>query len=109
MRMIKYDAGVLQEHVERLYRKAAMMAWEWAIGLFLLAGIGSLILVLNFPKANENPGFGVVVAVALLAGFVGWLIGHSAGFKYRLQAQLVLCQMQIEYNTRRVGAASTGS
>jgi membrane associated rhomboid family serine protease len=50
---------------------------------------------------------------ALVAGFIGLLIGYNSGkakaFSLVLQAQQVLCQRQIELNTRKQEAAQAVS
>ncbi len=52
--------------------------------------------------------FNVSIMLGILGLVAGLFIGESIAFKYKLQAQLVLVQMQIEKNTRQVGSAAAG-
>lgn len=51
-------------------------------------------------------GGGERLFLTVIGGIVlGALVGNSRAFALRLQAQTALCQVQIEENTRRPGAA----
>jgi hypothetical protein len=43
----------------------------------------------------------IVLVVGLIGGMVGFAVGRRKSFEYKLQAQLTLCQMQTEFNTRQ--------
>ena len=43
----------------------------------------------------------LTILVGVVGALVGVLVGQRKGFELRLQAQMTLCQMQTEFNTRR--------
>lgn len=51
----------------------------------------------------------MIVVTTVLCALIGWSVGSDKAFALRLQAQILLCQLQIERNTRAalvVGSAS---
>lgn len=86
--MTEYDPTVIQKHAEQLYAKANSVIWEYGISGFILGCLGFF--------------FGVGVGSVLLIAFtyIGIHIGVNKSFQIKLQAQTVLCQVQIEENTR---------
>jgi hypothetical protein len=94
---ISYDPKILAVYAERAYRAAdniiIAMGIQW--GVIVAAGgyvFGSLYM------RSSSPG------IALVGLAVGALIGvafaQPRAAELRLQAQLALCQAQIERNTR---------
>jgi hypothetical protein len=47
-----------------------------------------------------SPGLQTTVVAAILLGIVGYIVGRGKAFRLELEAQLALCQVQIEKNTR---------
>jgi 4-hydroxybenzoate polyprenyltransferase len=92
--MINYDSMVLQEYAERLYTQASGITVKYALGFGVLcAAIGAAV----------SQAFGLpplTLWLGIVGAVLGALVGQSKGFQYRLQAQTVLCQVQIEANTR---------
>jgi hypothetical protein len=100
MSFVQYDEGILYSYAQGLYDRARLLVFYGAFSGFVI-GFGGLAIILHFNGGQDFlPG---ALAFGAALGVVGGLIGHSRGFKYRLQAQLVLCQMQIEKNTRAAG------
>jgi hypothetical protein len=96
--MTRYDPHVLQRFAERLYARAF-----WTVVTVTLSGVvtGALTgLGLSAQVPEHGPLVGASVG-ALLGGVLGFLVGNERAFTLRLQAQLALCQMCIELNTRR--------
>jgi hypothetical protein len=130
VQMAQYDASILQKFADRLYEKAGFITFQCVIVGFLigaaLAGIPAAIISnqqdeartklieeryrgaknsfcvppLPPPQSRLDP-FVLCVIGGVFGGVVGGFIGQRKGFQYRLQAQLTLCQMQIEHNTHR--------
>ena len=98
-KQLEYDATVLQEFAKRLYRQADNMVGRWVgIGLFLgLAGSSFLANFLHLTPDRTNWTIG---GITLFLTFICYLIGSGRAFKFRLEAQHVLCQVAIERNTR---------
>jgi len=59
---------------------------------------GSSVPPLPPSPSGLNPSILCIIG-GVLGGVIGGFIGQRKGFQYRLQAQLTLCQMQIEHNT----------
>jgi hypothetical protein len=104
----EYDPKVLQTFADVLYDKAKSLVVVTALRyaaitfvvVWLLVAVGASVV-----KLGIEPSGATVAAV--IAAIFGLLLGVDAGkikgFELRLQAQQVLCQMQIELNTRNQG------
>jgi len=88
---VSYNPEIIGTFSEDLYRQANLIVFFWTV-LGALAGAGLLGLVLN--------ELGLVLGL-VLGGMAGYFYGESRSFMLRLQAQLALCAVQIELNTRR--------
>jgi hypothetical protein len=122
--LTQYDAGILQTFADELYAKARWITVKCCvvgavIGLALAyipttiyesrnsqaiidrykgTGNGLDVPVPNLPPSNAPV---LVLVVGVLGGLVGAAIGQRKAFQLKLQAQLTLCQMQTEFNTRK--------
>jgi hypothetical protein len=103
-----YDPRVIEQFADKLYRKASsFVAGSIVIGGALGALFGAVPLT---SLGNSWPvpsafGFATLLVGALCGAVVGYVIGDTRSFGYRLQAQAALCQLQIERNTAFVAAA----
>ena len=102
--MKEYDPKILRSHADRLYAKASATVWRYVLlGIVLgaLAGYTPMIAWYLRGGQEQPPGVeGFIIFMALLGAVVFGAIGANRAFKYKLQAQTVLCQVQIENNTR---------
>lgn len=77
-----------------------------AVVVWLAIAIVSPLTRMRIDTSAANAG-------ALIAGFIGLLIGYNSGkvkaFSLVLQAQQLLCQRQIELNTRKQETAQAAS
>lgn len=94
---VSYDPAVIQTYADALYRAADRIAFNsaimgGAIGLAVGLGIGSV--------ANAAP-IGALGG-AILGGYIGYSRAMARTFQLRLEAQLALCQVEIEMNTREL-------
>lgn len=94
--MILYDPNIIHRHAKSLYDRAQRITIVYGLGFGLLglfggAGLGSTL---------GDLGGGLAFFFAGLLAALGALVGHARGFELRLQAQLALCQVQIELNGR---------
>jgi outer membrane biosynthesis protein TonB len=98
----EYDPRVIERFAENLYRKAsAFVAGSVAIGAALGAAFGAVPLT-SLGAAWPVPsifGFATLLVGGILGGAIGYVIGDTRSFGYRLQAQSALCQLQTERNT----------
>jgi hypothetical protein len=93
--MIKYDAAIIQEFADRLYKRANGLIVSFTlIGILFGLGFGYYL--------NRLGDFGSIalIAGAVLGSIIGYAIGQDRAFALKLQAQLALAQVQIEENTR---------
>ena len=107
--MADYDANVLQQYADALYREAATIVFQtaWTYGgvllLVSLVLIGTYAATVGQRSAGDNSTFYLIVVIAMTAigVYAGVLAGRKKAFHLKLQAQQVLCQKQIEVNTRK--------
>jgi hypothetical protein len=104
-----YDPRVIEQFADKLYRKAsAFVAGSVVIGGAVGAAFGAVPLT-SLGQAWPIPatfGFATLLLGALLGGVIGYVIGDTRSFGYRLQAQAALCQLQTERNTALIAAAA---
>jgi uncharacterized integral membrane protein len=110
--MTQYDSGILQNYADALYRKAAWVTLKCAaIGGVVVAvltgvacyAVSSSVQSRGVPAGADNSSTAAVLVVlgGVLGALIGVAVGQRRAFEYRLQAQTVLCQLNIEYNTRQ--------
>lgn len=96
-----FDPNIIDTFARRLYLRAGLMVvWYGVIGFLSGAAVaGSIYYYLPAAIAKEH---GVSISVVLLVLFsaVGAVIGNAKAFQLRFQAQMALCQVEIERNTR---------
>lgn len=99
--MVKYDAQVIVKFAEDLYRQAGSIAATYAVlGALVGFGIGAAVL----GSAIRDGGALIGGALgAVLLGALAFKVGQQKAFAVRLQAQVALCQVQTEANTRGAG------
>lgn len=94
---VQYDPAIIQAHAERLYLTAKTIVATYTIfGVLSGASLGYIGAVVAGIK-DEAPA--VMFASALMAA-IAFMVGRWKSFALRLEAQLALCQLQIEANTR---------
>ena len=103
-----YDPKVIEQFAEKLYRKASsFVAGSVVIGAALGAAFGAVPLT-SLGAAWPIPsylGFATLLLGGLVGALIGYVIGDTRSFGYRLQAQSALCQLQSERNTAVVARA----
>src|SRR5712671_5251610 len=103
--MVRYDSHQVQKFAQIMYRQALVTVVVWTLLGAVVGFAGSAAL---FWGTREAQGLGrdvggpnTLVAIGtVLTGLIGLAIGQGKAFWYRLQAQILLCQSQIEANTR---------
>ncbi len=98
--MITYDAKIIQAFADRLYQQAARIVFTYTL-LYAIVGllVGGALLYFTTRMEGSPMLVGGLVG-ALLFGAAGYAQGQAKAFALRLQAQMALCQVQIEENTR---------
>ena len=126
--MAQYDANILQTFADRLYAKAGWITFHCClvgaiigaalafIPLTILEGRNTQAIIDRYKETGIGPDApvpvpiqdasgsmipGIVFVVGFLGAAIGFPVGRRKSFELRLQAQLTLCQMQTEFNTRQ--------
>jgi hypothetical protein len=95
--IVKYDPHIIQSYADALYALADRIIWtQTAVGA-LIGG------VVGYGIGNYAGGGGLVALLgAAFGGYVGYNRGQAKTFSLRLEAQLALCQVEIEHSTRHL-------
>lgn len=102
-----YDENILQQYADDLYRQAKwIVVWtavRYGLAVFLLSLVG-VAVVGSQKQISADTGNSLLMWVLILT-LIGIAVGVDAGrrkaFHLKLQAQQILCQRQIEINTRK--------
>jgi hypothetical protein len=127
--LAQYDANILQKFADNLYAKARGIVVQTGLLGVLIGGLlGTPVAIYTgthnaqaivdrhkghweerqfipdapdaAPSPFDNIGLIAVGLFAVIGCLIGVSIGQRKAFQYKLQAQLTLCQMQTELNTR---------
>ncbi|HEY6177388.1 MAG TPA: hypothetical protein VIX73_23185 [Kofleriaceae bacterium] len=97
--MVAYDEQVLQKFAAQLYRQALQVViTSTLVGVLLGAGVGWLLVNLRPMLVSHSVA---IAGLAILFGLAGYSSGQAKAFMLRVQAQTLLCNAQIERNTKR--------
>lgn len=97
--MVEYDPSIIREVIQRLDSKAkGTVIFNALLGIFVGGAIGSLTGFIVF-RGSES----LSILFSLVLGFcIGNEIGLSKSLAYKFQAQMLLTQVEIERNTRKL-------
>jgi len=110
-----YQAGILQEYADALYEQARHIIVRTAISYGLITFLVSALLsgvvfayIAHEYQTNEGNSllFSVIIFTALGIA-VGISEGRRKAFNLKVEAQQLLCQRQIELNTRSTAGNQT--
>lgn len=94
---VTYDPAVIQEFAQRLYSQAASIIFT---SIFLGGVIGALLGLVGAAAAQAHSFIGRPALIgAVVGGLAGLSRGRERAFQLKLEAQVALCQVQIEKNT----------
>ncbi|HEX4453624.1 MAG TPA: hypothetical protein VH143_22285 [Kofleriaceae bacterium] len=100
--LINYNESVIVMHADQLYRRARTIA----VVLMSFGALSSvlatwLLLRTGYLWARHpDSALPVLLLATIIGGLCGWALGDARAATLRLSAQLALCQLQIERNTR---------
>jgi hypothetical protein len=100
-----YDPKIIERFADQLLRKADTVRVGCAVGGGIFGVfVGAVPLTPLKAVWGVPPGFGIatVIVGALLGILVGYVIGEGRAFRFRVQAQSAIFQLEIE---RRVSSA----
>jgi hypothetical protein len=99
--MTKYDPAIIQLHADKLYSEANIIIVIWITVGILSGFLAGFLLSVFLLKDLISPVIPIIF-VGVLFGFFGYKIGTGFAFALKLKAQIALCQVKIEENTRRI-------
>jgi hypothetical protein len=102
--MAEFDPTVIEYHAAYLYRRAAALTrGTVALGALLggAAGAYPLTRYSHWPIPHSY-GIATLLFGVLAGGLIGYVVGDSRANRVRVQAQLVLHQVQLERNTAAI-------
>jgi hypothetical protein len=102
--MAEFDPTVIESHAAYLYRRAAALTrGTMGIGALLGAAAGGYPLTRysHWPIPHSY-GIATLLFGMLAGGLIGYVVGDSRANGVRVQAQLVLQQLQLERNTAAI-------
>ena len=104
--MSKYDSRIIYHFADELDARASQ-----TIVLYIVVGVlvGVLAGYLMGGLVRFIPGIVVLLVGALIFGVIGYIFGSNKAFEFKLQAQIILCQVAIEANTRSLSVATSQS
>ena len=103
--VVAYSEHVIEGFAAIMYRRAFWTIVIWTalgvlIGLIIGGGISSGLTVRARMQGDDSTSFFPTLLGFLLGGGLGYWIGLQKAFWLKLAAQVALCQVQIERNTR---------
>jgi outer membrane lipoprotein SlyB len=98
--MAMYNSDVLDQFADDLNSRADQAV---PISAFLGALLGAIVGAAASGGSDNLPMFAGIGALVL--AIIGGFLGRAKAFQLRVQAQTLLCQVQIEENTRRAASA----
>lgn len=104
--MSVYDPKNHQDFIDLLHTRAKRITIVYTL-MAAIVGAG-ISVAIGYMKPGSASLGSIVLWTAVLA-FFGFVMGRERSFKMRLQAQELLCQKQIEENTRAKEVASAAS
>jgi hypothetical protein len=97
--MVEYDPNVIKKYAEELYARANKLIKQTARKYSFIGGI-----IGTLPAIWIEDKYLAIISVLIFAYFgykMGKEVGEKEAFQYKLDAQLSLCQLKIEENTRK--------
>ena len=100
--MAKYDPKIIEKFCDQLYTRADRLVLACVVFFTLAFGVvgGSLLASVS---QNDSTRVAVFLVTLFFSCAIGYGFGQHLAFKYRLQAQITLLQLEIERNTRKSG------
>jgi hypothetical protein len=100
--IINYDESVILMHADLLYRRARTIALVLLVFGALTSVLATWLLLRTgyLWARHADSALPVLLLATIVGGLCGWAVGDARASTLRSSAQLALCQLQIERNTR---------
>lgn len=99
---VQYDPSIITKHAQALYTKSSGIIFAWSV-IGFIAGLAMTTAM------NTNAPGPIVVMGGLVMALIGAMFGRGRAFALQLQAQVALCQVATEANTRRAADAAAAT
>ena len=101
--MIEYDEDVLRNYASRLYVQSVILMLVWGLAGAAVGFLAQEIILMKSLRSLSNQE--ALAHSSLVACIiVGLLFGWAKYQELRIKAQTILCQVEIEANTRKTEA-----
>lgn len=94
----RYDPNIINQYADDLYNRATVIVVVHTIAGVLVGGLAGYLT--GGASGNAASQWLFCVIGAMIIGGLGYAIGQGKAFELKLQAQVALCQVQIEHNTK---------
>jgi uncharacterized protein YcfJ len=94
METTKYDPAIIQKFADKLYVQARSIIVTCTLIGIIAGGVA------GYAMADRSMKQIYMIVGAVIVGLLGFAVGQARAFALKLQAQIALCQMKIEENTR---------
>ena len=98
--MVEYDPNIIKSYAQELYDTANKLIKKTAKEYSFVGGIIGIL-----PIIGGGEYLYLAIITLIIFAYLGYKIGKEVGekkaFKYKLDAQVALCQLKIEENTRK--------
>ena len=98
--MVEYDPKVIYRFADHLYRRANLIIAAYSVIATIAGGVGFALLVASEFERPDQRGVWVLVGM-LIGAAIGIKLGRDRASALKLQAQMALCNVKIEENTRK--------
>lgn len=101
--MPEYNADIIVAFAKRLYREATTVVATYIVAGIIIGAVLGIAGALGYEAMTRTRTdlSGIAWPLgAVVGGLVGYARAAARAFELRLRAQLALCQVEIERNTR---------
>jgi hypothetical protein len=102
MKSTAYDPDILQQQADSLYSQADEILGRTVASYVVMTLLAVFVVLTLLSKINPQVPTGVLLLISvLIAAALGVSHGRDKSFHLKMEAQTLLCQRQIELNTRK--------
>lgn len=97
IKSVKYNPEIILQFANKLYQEADSIIFRsviaWSLG-------GVLPAIITYYFANRSRIASLLLILVIPMVLIGYRLGKEKGTELRLKAQMALCQVEIEKNSR---------
>lgn len=101
---VQYDPSIIVEFAEQLYKQARRVIFFYSFLGFVISAFIAIVVTALASSTYVVGGLQLasVCLVIFIGTLIGSMIGRSRAFRLKLEAQIALCDVEIEKNTRKM-------